>query len=106
MASTSSTGPLKHDRKVRIRLCNINNRLNSLNGPRLKGDVFDSQCLNIFISNFNRRHTSSDGQTLNRDTVGAKLTNKRDLPCHCTRINVDQVNRYAAACRYVFLNLG
>ena len=51
MTATSSTGLLQNHRESWVGLCNIDDLLDSIDRPGLKGDIFQLDHLNVLVGN-------------------------------------------------------
>src|SRR5271156_2235516 len=103
-ASTTSS-PLKDDRKGWVSLGDVDNCLNSIHGARFERDVLDAESVNIFLSHLNRWDTSANGEALNGYTIGSQLSEKWDLPGHGTRVDIDEVDSNTTPWRNSLLDL-
>src|SRR6187549_59254 len=105
VTTTSSTSPLKDNWEGRVGLGYVDHRLDRLDGARLESDVLETKGLDVLLSDLDGRDTSTDGQTLNRDTLGSQSPNQRNLPRHCSGVDVNQVDRDTPTSRNSLLDL-
>jgi hypothetical protein len=80
VTTTTASSPLEKDRERRVGLGDVDDSLDGINGTGLEGDVLKTQRLNVLVGNLDGRNTSTDGKTLNGNTLSSELTNKRNLP--------------------------
>ncbi|KAK1253167.1 LOW QUALITY PROTEIN: hypothetical protein MKX08_004354 [Trichoderma sp. CBMAI-0020] len=73
MTTATATGPLHDDREGR------------------------PQGLNVLLSDLNRGHTGTNGQTFDRHTISTESAKQGDLPAHGARVDVDEVDSDTAA---------
>src|SRR5271154_2076216 len=105
MPASTTTSPLKDDRKGWVSLGDVDNCLNSIHGARFEGDVLDAESVNIFLSHLNRWDTGANGETLDWYTFGSQLSEKWDLPSHGTRVDIDEVDSDTTAWRNSLFDL-
>ncbi|KAF3401859.1 hypothetical protein F1880_009718 [Penicillium rolfsii] len=105
VTTTTTTGPLQDDGELGVGLGNVDDLLNGIAGAGLEGNVLDAESLDVLVGDLDGRDTSTNGQTLNGDTLGTQAADQRDLPPHGTGVDVDQVNGDTPARRDNLLDL-
>ena len=70
VTSTAATRPLHDDRELGVRLGDVDDLLNRIDGARFESDMFDAQGFNVLVGDLDRRHAGTDRQTLDRHAIG------------------------------------
>ncbi|KAI6757458.1 hypothetical protein HG531_003283 [Fusarium graminearum] len=91
VTTTTTSGPLKHNREVGVGLGDVDDGLDGIKRTRLEADVLKAKGLNVLLCNLDRRNTSTDGKTLDGNTLRSELLDQRNLPSHGTRVDIDQL---------------
>ena len=70
VASTAATRPLHDDGELGVRLGDVDDLLDRIDGARFEGDMFDAQGFNVLVGDLDGRHAGTDRQTLDRHAIG------------------------------------